>query len=119
MKSNQVNHYSTSCVRLIIMASLFRNATLWLFIITWLLVPSLQCEVICTQLMKVPPRWNYDGQEVPSIALNCEVSSECRLDINTLIKNYTDRLETSVYTSVDLYFMCTTEKPFGEYKHRF
>ena len=80
---------------------------------------SLQCDVNCERLSKIPPRWDYDGQEVPSIALMCEVNSECRLDINTLIKNYTDRLETSVYTSVDLYFMCTTEKPFGEYKHRF
>ena len=89
---------------------------LWYSLVTLacLVVPSLQCEVSCRQLTKVPARWNYDGQEVPNIALNCEVNSECRLDINTLIKNYTDRLETSVYTSVDLYFMCTTDKPFGK-----
>ena len=85
------------------------------------LAPSWQCEVShdCEKLSRIPPRWNYDGQEVPNIALQCEVNSECRLDINTLIKNYTDRLETSVYTSIDLYFMCTTEKPFGKYKYKF
>ena len=84
-------------------------------ILLYLVVPSFQCDINCVRLSKVPPRWNYQEKEVPNFALMCSVKSQCQLNINELIGNYTETLAYSVYISLDVHFTCTTEELLGKY----
>ena len=72
------------------------------------------CEKECTVLHMVPPRWNHKSTDIPTVALMCTVKSQCSLDVNELLKNYTEMVRPATYTSVDLYFNCTSKAKVGK-----
>lgn len=66
----------------------------------------------------IPPRWDYNDEQVPNIALRCKVLTECRLDLSELVETYTDVYNISAeFVHLDLIFVCSNNKDkFG--KHR-
>ena len=81
----------------------------WTFlIVTNCVTSSFECDINCSKLKHVPPRWNYNGTVVPIYAYECLMNSSCHLDIGELLRNNTDNDKTnsSLFITVDLYIDC-------------